>query len=334
MVIGGRGQCGLAIAASLLGDGWDVTATAAGPVPDGVDLDVRWVPVTDERLEVVVPDVDVVVHTTAYTAADAEELLALGDRVGSVVVLSTLSVYTDDRGRSLDTATDLDSFPDWPVPIPESWPLLAPGPDGYSAQKVAVETSLRQRAPWPLTIIRPGSIHGPHSRHLREWYFVKRVLDHRPAVVLPWGGSSIFQPTATANLAELVRLAARRPGQRTLNCGDLDAPTVAEIGTVIDDLMGAVTRQVTVPGPEPAPTVGNHPWAVPRPVVADMARAADELGYRQPVSYRDALATTVPWAVDACAGRDWRDVFPLLASYPDLFDYAAEDAYLTATRQA
>jgi nucleoside-diphosphate-sugar epimerase len=332
LIVGGRGQCGLAIGEALIDDGWEVTATTSGPVPAGASARTTWITTGETPLGATAGGVDVLVHTTAYTRADADALVALGDRIGSAIVLSTISVYTDDAGRELDTATDVDTFPDWPVPIPEDWPLLAPGDHGYSAQKAAVEGVLRERAPWPVSIIRPGAIHGPHSRHLREWYFIKRVLDHREVVVLPFDVASIFQPTATVNLAELVRLAARRPGSRVLNCGDLGAPTVAEISNVVDGLMGARTRRVLVPGAEPGPTVGNHPWAVPKPVVVDMGPAVAELGYRQPVSYPDALATTIPWAVEACAGRDWREIFPTLANYPDLFDYAAEDAYLAGDR--
>ena len=92
--------------------------------------------------------------------------------------------------------------------------------------------------------------------------------------------------------------------------------------------MGWSTERVLVDGPEPGPTVGNHPWAVPRPVIADMRRAETELGYQQRATYAEALAETVPWVVDACSGRDWRDVLTALARYPDLFDYEAEDAFL------
>lgn len=329
LVIGGRGQCGLAIGERLRDDGWDVTATTTGAVAQVPAVSgITWKALSDAPIDSLADGVDVVVHTRACSRADALALVALGDRIGSAVVISTLSVYTDTAGRSLDTATDADTFPHWPVPIRENWPLLQPADEGYSRQKAAVESVLRQQAPWPVTIVRPGAIHGPHSRHLREWYFVKRVLDRRPTVVLPFGGQSIFQPTATANLAELVRLAAHHPGHRALNCGDLDPPTVAEISAIVDEVMGWRTERVAVSGPEPSPTVGNHPWAVPRPVIADMREATTELRYRQPVDYATAVASTIPWAIDACQGRDWRQVFPVLSNYPDLFDYPAEDRYL------
>jgi hypothetical protein len=49
------------------------------------------------------------------------------------------------------------------------------------------------------------------------------------------------------------------------------------------------------------------------------------------VSYAESLPETVGWLTDALSGRDWRECFPLLAQvYPDLFDYAAEDARFAA----
>jgi hypothetical protein len=94
--------------------------------------------------------------------------------------------------------------------------------------------------------------------------------------------------------------------------------------------MGVRTERILVEGPEPAPTVGNHPWAVPRPVIADMSAAGSELAYVQPLSYAEAMADTLPWAIEAVGDRDWREVFPTLARYPELFDYAAEDAWLAS----
>jgi nucleoside-diphosphate-sugar epimerase len=162
-------------------------------------------------------------------------------------------------------------------------------------------------------------------------YFIKRALDRRARVVLPYDGRSVFQTTATVNLAAMVALAAAKPGQRTFNCADEKPPTVAEISATVDNLMGWSTEPTLVAGPPPEPTVGDHPWCVPRAVVADMVLARDSFGYREVASYREALAATLPWALDACSGRDWREVFPTLVGYPtDFFDYDAEDKYLKA----
>jgi nucleoside-diphosphate-sugar epimerase len=341
VVIGGRGQSGRAICRRLVDGGWDVLATTSRRPPDDDDAGpgVRWAVLDrnagapeDESgaLATVVPDgTDVVIDVMAFNTRHAEQLISLGSRVGSAVVISTLSVYSDAEGRSLDGSTDESTFPDWPVPIPEDWVTLAPADSGYSAGKSALELALRERAPFPVTILRPGAIHGRHSAHLREWYFIKRALDRRRYVVLPYEGKSIFQPTATVNLAELVALAAAKPATRILNCGDIDPPNVAEISETVDQLTGWDTERVLVDAGPPSPSVGSHPWAVPRPVVSDMALARDELGYAQVASYAEALAGTVPWAIEAAEGRDWREVFPTLARYPEeQFDYEAEDAFL------
>ncbi|MGH9115268.1 MAG: NAD-dependent epimerase/dehydratase family protein [Acidimicrobiales bacterium] len=336
VVIGGRGQSGRAIAGRLVEAGWEVTATTSGPQPAGADSRIRWVSLARDAegqagdlRRVVGAGVDVVVDVVAYTPAHARQLVDLGDAVGAAIVLSTLGVYSDEQGRSLDGASEEASFPAWPVPIPEDWMTVAPGEATYSTRKAAIEQLLRERAPWPVTIIRPGAIHGPYSRHLREWYFAQRVRDRRRRVVLAYDGSSVFQPTATTNLAELVALAADRPADRVLNCGDANPPTVARISEIVDALMGWATERVLVSGPPPAPGVGDHPWAVPRPVVADMARASAELGYRDVANYQEALAPTLAWAREAVSERDWREIFPTMAGYPDdPFDYAAEDAYL------
>ena len=322
LIIGGRGQCGRAIAERLIVDGWDVTATSSQPVADGPP-EVKW---TSQSHAQIAGEFDVVVDCLAYTREDAEELLAFGERIGSAVVISTVAVYTDQHGRSMEDP----ELPRWPIPVPVGQPVLAPG-EGYARGKAAVEATLRERASWPVTILRPAAIHGRRSRHLREWYFIKRVLDRRSQVILPYEGRYVLQPAAVLNLAELVALAAAKPGGRVLNCGDLDPPTPAQISEIIDGVLGWQTDRVLIKGPPPSPTVGAHPWCGPRDVILDMTTAEQELGYRQPLTYAEAISDTVEWAVSAVGQGDWRQIFSFLAKYPaDLFDYEAEDAYLAS----
>lgn len=270
VIIGGRGQSGQAIGQRLVAEGWAVTATTSGPLPDpAATPGIRWSALARDQVSsltgVVKPGTDLVVDIVAFTPGHAEQLIALGDRIGAAVVLLTMSVYTDPEGRSLDEATGEASFPAWPVPIPEDWPTLPSGDDNYSTRKAALERVLRERAPWPVTIVRPGAIHGPYSQHLREWYFIKRILDGRQKVILPFDGASVLQPTATVNLAELVTLAACQPGHRTLNCGDLDAPSVAQISAITDGLMNWSTERVLVAGPAPRRTSATTHGACPGP---------------------------------------------------------------------
>lgn len=337
VVIGATGQIGRVAVGALATDGWEVTAVSRGggrdeSWPDGVRT-ARADRADDSALAAAVGDgCDVLVDMVAYGPEHARQLTNLAGRVGSAVVVSSLSVYEDDKGRNFDTQEQPDGFPEYPVPLSEDQRTIAPGETSYSTRKAGLERELLAAADeLPTTLLRAGAIHGPHCRTPRELYFVKRNLDGRRRRVLAYGGESRFHPASVHNIAELVRLAARKPGARVLNAVDPDAPTVAEIAVAVDAVMGVEAESVLVDGPAPAETVGDTPWSVPHPVVCDMAAAERELGYRAVVRYAETLPDTVAWIERQLAGRDWREAYPkMFQNYGDLFDYAAEDAWLRA----
>ncbi|MFC8432594.1 NAD-dependent epimerase/dehydratase family protein [Streptomyces sp. NPDC057253] len=336
MVIGATGQIGRAAVTALAGDGWEVTAVSRGGARDeSWPAEVRTARADradDAALSAAVGDgCEVLVDVVAYRPEHARQLVSLADRVGSAVVVSSISVYEDDKGRNFDTQGEPDGFPEYPVPLAEGQRTVTPGESSYSTRKAGLERELLAAGEQlPTTLLRAGAIHGPYCRTPRELYFVKRNLDGRTRRVLPFGGLSRFHPASVHNIAELIRLAAARPGSRALNAVDPDAPTVAEIAAAIDAVMGVETETVLLDGPPPAPTVGDTPWSVPVPVVCDMSAADRELGYQPVVArYADRLPETVAWIEGHLAGRDWREAYPkMFQAYGDLFDYAAEDAYL------
>lgn len=340
VVIGATGQIGRPAVGALARDGWQVTALSRGGGRDpGWPGDVRVARADredDQALaEAVGEGCDVLVDLVAFGPEHARQLTSLADRVGSAVVISSVSVYEDDRGRGFDTQHDPGGFPEYPVPITEEQRTVRPGASTYSTRKAALERDLLAAgARLPATLLRAGAVHGPYCMTPRELYFVKRNLDGRTRRVLPYGGRSRFHPAGVGNIAELVRLAAARPGSRVLNAVDPDAPTVAEIARAVDEVMGVApegVRTVLVDGPPPAPTTGDTPWSVPAPVVCDMSAAARELGYRPVAGYAQTLPATVEWIQRRLAGRDWREAYPkMFRTYGDLFDYAAEDRFLDA----
>lgn len=115
-----------------------------------------------------------------------------------------------------------------------------------------------------------------------------------------------------------------------LNAADPQAPTIAEIGAAVDEVVGARSELVTFDGAPEEGTVGLTPWSAAHPIVYDMSAAERELGYRPVTGYAESLPATVEWIKDQLRGKDWREAFPGMAKYPDLFDYAAEDAWLAA----
>jgi nucleoside-diphosphate-sugar epimerase len=317
---------GRAVVPRLLEAGWEVTIGSRGERALAPELEGARTVEVDRRergsLEAAVGETDVLVDVISMRPADGEQLLALAGRVGSLVAISTASVYTDAAGRVLDDG----DFPDYPVPIAESQPTVEPGEPTYSREKAALEQLLLEQDRVPATVIRPCAIHGPGDRQAREWYFVKRAVDRRPYVPIAYGGASRFHTTSHENLGELISLACERPGTRALNCGDPDAPTVLEIARTLARVLEHERAELLLPGP-PADGVGATPWSAPRPLVVDMRAAERDLGYRPLVRYEQSVERTVEYLLAATRERDWREAFPVGARYLR-FDYEAEDAFL------
>jgi nucleoside-diphosphate-sugar epimerase len=329
-ILGGTGQIGRALAERLLRAGWEVSVGARSErvLPDGV----RFVRV--DRDSGTLPDgVDVFVDVIPYEPAHAEQLLGLRGRVGSVVAISSASVYADAQGRTLDEATGPDDFPELPVPITERQRTVEPGEATYSTKKAAIERALLAQDALPATIIRACAVYGRDSALPREWHFVKRILDGRRYVPLAYGGSSRFHTTAAANLAELAWLCAERPrGTRVFNCGDPEPPSVIEIARTIARIFDHSWTELLLPGPPTPDKVGATPWSTPKPFVVEMVAAEIDVGYRAVTRYAKAVEDVCSWLVETMRDRDWREVLPerAVGYLEEKFDYAAEDAYVAA----
>lgn len=327
LIIGGSGQIGQAVAIRLLADGWSVIAAQQHPqaLPAGlVAAGVR--PVALDRdapgavARAVVGGVDALIDTVAFDETHGSQLLQIQADVGALVVISSGSVYRDRQGRTLDEAAG-GGFPDFPVPIGEDQPTVAPSDANYSTRKSGLEELLLDGARTPVTILRPCAIHGPGSHHPREWFFVKRILDGRRSVPLAWNGQSRFHTSATANIAELIAVCLATPATRVLNAADPEALTVSAIAQAIADVYDYDLALRPFEGP-PVGGVGAHPWCLPKPLVVDMSRAL-ALGYLPVTDYRQAVGAACRSAEAAAASG---------VAFPEyitaMFDYPAEDGFL------
>ena len=332
-IIGGTGQIGRATAGRLLDAGWTVTIAHRGLRPPPPGLFERGVKVValdrDEPgalARALASGADALIDTVAYDWNHARQLLEVQGVLGSLIVVSSSSVYRDGLGRTLDEAADT-GFPELPDPISEAQPTVEPGPATYSTRKAALERVLLDEAVVPLTILRPAAVSGIGSAHPREWWFVKRMRDARQIIPLAYGGRSRFHTSSVANIAALVRVVAGSPDKRILNIADPQALPVKEIAAAID--RPAAFRPLCDVARRPL-SAGDrrHPWSVQHPFVLDMT-AATALGYRAETSYAATVGPICDWLIQATEGKDWRALFPVLASYPfDLFDYQTEDAML------
>lgn len=315
----GAGQIGYAAAGTFASKGWDVSILSRSK-PDWLDQKRdRFVYYTAGHDAP--PQADVVVDSIAYDAEDVARYDP--DRVGRLIAISSASVYCDSEGRTLDEAAQY-GFPEFDGPITEDQATVAPGPETYSTRKVRMENAARDLFGDRATILRPCAIYGEHSRHPREWWFVKRILDGRTKVPLRYAGQSQFQTTCARSIGEVAQAAADQRLGGTLNVADTFAPTVIEIGRSIADSMGATISFLPIEGAA-GEGVGQTPWSIPRPMVVSSEKAED--AGASCFLYSFAVDEAVDWLRDLNPA-DWRAAFPQLAAYPrDLFDYAAEDAF-------
>ncbi len=323
LILGGTGQIGLAVAERLVAEGWQVGLGSRTPSP----LAGPWRHVAvdredDETLRRVLGQgADLLLDCVAFDARHADQLLDCEVMVGRIAVISSASVYADGDGRTLDEAA-VCGPPRFPVPIPEDHATVAPGPQTYSTRKVAMERRLFERAQGPMTVLRPCSIHGPQSRHAREWWFVKRLLDGRSRIPLAYGGRSRFQTTSTRAIAEAVLHGLTVEGHRILNVTDADAPDVAEIGRTIMQVMEREAELVGLLDAPFPPRDGATPWSPRHPIVC--ASSVPTAG-----TYAETVPAAVEWLLKTVPRDDWQTALPQLAAYPrDHFDYALDDAAL------
>lgn len=339
VILGGTGVVGSAIADRLARQGWQVMVTGRTPsrMSDGLRaLGVGFAAcdrtdVTAMQSLVGSGGHDLLVDCLCFTSADATSLLDLADGVGSTVMISTKAVYVDEAGNNVNSLVP----PRFRKPITENQAVMAPGigdpavGEGYGSHKVAAEQTVLD-GDVPVTVIRPSKIHGSGGTQPREWVFVKRCLDRRPAVVLASRGRSIDHTTAATNLAALVEVVADKPGRRVLNSADPDAPSALQIARTIADHLDHEFDEYLL-GPDADPELGLHPWMAAEPIILDTS-AAGALGYVPVGNYAETVAEAVDWmARHARADGDNGATLPGLDDdwFEGMFDYASEDRHIT-----
>ena len=239
-----------------------------------------------------------VVDFAAYTGDDARGVVAaLADRVGHYVVISSGQVYLVRQ--------------DAPRPAKEedyAGPLLSePANEGdkrewdYGMGKRGVEDVLGEaweKRRFPSTRLRLPMVNGERDHLRRLEGYVWRILDGGP-VLLPDGGQRPMRHVyaGSAVKAILALLGDARTFGRAYNLAQDETPTLAELLTIVGDLLGAPARLQPVPvdrlvaaGIDP---VRISPFSGRWMSFVDPSRAKAELGFQhEPLrSYLDKIVT-------------------------------------------
>ena len=223
--------------------------------------------------------------------------------------------------------------PGLPVPTREDAALVERAEEDDKGFRVArSERSVFAHHP-RATHFRYPYVYGPYQLVPREWCIVRRILDRRPFIVLPDGGLSLHSYGYTENLAHAVLLAVDQPeaaAGRIYNCADDEVLSLRQVVEIVSRALDWELEIVSMPWSLALPARPLVMQPLPTHRVVDTARIRGELGYRDVVPARKALAHTARWlaAHPPAAGGMEETVLQ------DPFDYAAEDRIVASYRQA
>ncbi len=256
-----------------------------------------------------------VVHMYAMKPEDVERAAqAFGGHIERFVLISSGDVYAAFE------AIEARRPSPQPIPISEDAPLRsapyrpphAADYDKLGAERVALAAA--EAGQLPTAVLRFPAIYG--SGPIREWYWVKRILDGRPRIALPDGGLNLQHRGFAGNLAHAVALVLdeAQPG-RVYNVRDEAVYSVRQITDMIANIMGHSWEVASVPA---SAWPYGTPYSLPSHLVYDLSRIKSELAYRDIVAPEQALRLTVEQLVANPPER-----VPFL--WPQAFDYTAED---------
>lgn len=194
-----------------------------------------------------------------------------------------------------------------------------------------------------LTHFRYPNLYGPRQLAPREWSIIRRLLDGRREIPVMDGGLTLESRAYVENAARAVLLAVDQPEASVgeiYNVADEVTPTDAERALAIAAAMGCEIELVNYPRAAGAPA---YFWGVGRNLeymgqegpppthhkLLDTTKIRQQLGYRDPVPFSDAVSRTVQWYLDHPLERGG----PEEARIGDPFDYAGEDEYAKRLRE-
>lgn len=320
LVIGGTGPTGPHVVNGLVDRGWTTTILHTGR----------------HEVDTIGPEVEHI-HTDPFDS-DATSS-ALGDRDFDLVVamygrlrmLAPLFAGRCERFISVGGAPvyagfgrpDLVYPPGMAVPTREDAPLA--GPDDVEKIRRIVDTEdvvFEHHA--TATHLRYPRLYGPDQLAPREWPIVRRILDGRRVIILPDGGlclrTSAYGPNAAHALLCCVDQAEASAG-KSYNVGDEVVFTQEQLVVLIADALDSTVEILKVPlefAPHTRSLLATHS-STHR--ITDVAALRSDVGYRDVVDPRVAVAETARWLVANPLERGGRAERIL----QDPFDYEWED---------
>lgn len=325
LVVGGTGPTGPVVVNHLIESGHAVTVFHTGAHEAGFIADVEHIhgdPRDPDAIADVLGDREWEIAICMYGRLRALAT-ALTGRVGRLVGITGQPVYLGAARPTPDGSIAL--------PVPESAPRQFDR-SSYTGRVAAGEDQLfehHERGDFEVVVVRYPAVFGPNATINHEWAVVKRVLDERPFMLMPENGMSYFQRGYVENLGWLVYLAATRAeaAGEAFNAGDERVLSARRVAEFIVDELGSPIELIGVPAALCPP--GCYPLAQKAPLILDMSKPRNLLGYRDRVEVEQATRATARWYAEhphRDAGED--------RGGAGVIDYLSEDRALAAWRRA
>ena len=330
LVIGGTGPTGHFIVNGLRARGFAVTIFHTGrhelaEIPDDVEH-VHADPFAPGALEAGLGQrrFDVCVATYGRLRRVAEAMVG---RCGQFLSIGGVPAYKGFMNPALFAPAGL------PVPVREDAPRVEREDEDAKGFRI-VRTEQAVFAAQPrATHFRYPYVYGPHQPMPREWCIVRRALDRRPFIVLPEDGLTLHHYGYSENLAHAVLLAVDRPAAaagQIYHCADEEVLTLRQVVEIVAGALGHRFEIVSLPWSLAVPARPLLTQPLPTHRVFDLGKVRSELGYRDVVPAREALARTARWLALHPLPRGGQEEMVL----QDPFDYAAEDRLVAAWKAA
>jgi nucleoside-diphosphate-sugar epimerase len=330
LVIGGTGPTGIPIVAGLVDAGHDVTILHRGQ---------------HERSET--PTRVRHLHHDPYDETDLRRALD-GEHFDLVVAmygrLRTIARLTAGNVGTFVSVGGVPAYRGWmnpwlydppglPVPIGEDAAEVTDAAEDEKGYRIVrTEAAVFEHHP-EATHFRYPYVYGPYQLAPREWSIVRRVLDGRERIVVADDGLTLHHHGYTENLAHGVLLATAAPPTavgKVFNIGDEEVLSVRQVVEIVAGALGHRFDVVSMPYDLAIPARPLLAQPLPTHRVLDLTSVRRDLGYRDAVAARDALAHTARWLAEHRPEPGGMEESVLT----DTFDYAAEDRLIDAWRSA
>ena len=335
LVLGGTHFIGPHAVRWLVGMGHEVAVFHRGQTETSLPPSVRHLHGDRQQLSSFIGDFrnfapEAVLDMVPGTEQDGKTLVGVFKGMARcVVAISSSDVY-----RAYDRLRRVDPGPPDPTPLTEESPLrdrlfpyrdMAQGPDDfvYHYEKILVERAVMNDPGLRATVLRLPMVYGPGDYQHRLFKYLKRMDDQRPAIILPqsiatWRGLRGYVEDMGYAIARCVT--HERAAGRIYHVADRESVTEAEWVNRIARAAGW-KGEIVILLDEHLPPHLKHHYDASQDWALDSSRIRQELGYTEPTLPDEAMGRSVAW----------ERAHPPKEFDPAEFDYAAEEAALTAT---